>query len=269
MGYYVSVNNVNIFVEDLNPAAQEAILFLHGWPGDHNLFEYQFDRLPQMGYRCVGMDTRGFGSSDKPYSGYDYDTLADDVRGVVEALGLRHFTLLGHSTGGAMAVRYMARHRGYGVKKLVLAAAAAPSLIKRPNFPYGIDESAVTQIIDETLRDRPQMLRDFGNSFFYQHTTAAFSDWFFMLGLKAAGWATAAVAQTWIRETLFSDLEAIAVPTLIMQGRHDLIVPFALSEIQQQMIKDAVLVPFEFSGHGVFYDQKDDFNDVLVRFIES
>ncbi|HHT16435.1 MAG TPA: alpha/beta hydrolase [Papillibacter sp.] len=269
MGYYVSVNNVNIYVEDLNPDADKAILFLHGWPGDHNLFEYQFDTLPRMGYRCIGMDTRGFGNSDKPYSGYDYNTLSDDVRGVVEALGLRDFTLLGHSTGGAMAIRYMGRHKGYGVKKLVLVAAAAPSLIKRPNFPYGADESAILGLIEETLNDRPQMLRNFGNDFFYQHITQAFSDWFFMLGLKAAGWATAEVSRTWIREVLFSDLEAIAVPTLIMQGRHDKIVPFSLSEIQQQMIKDSVLVPFEFAGHGVFYDQRDDFNNVLATFIES
>ncbi|NLM83139.1 MAG: alpha/beta hydrolase [Clostridiales bacterium] len=269
MGYYVSVNDVNIYVEDLNPAAQKAILFLHGWPGDHNLFEYQFDKLPHLGYRCVGMDTRGFGNSDKPFTGYDYDTLSDDVRGVVEALGLHDFTLLGHSTGGAMAIRYMARHKGYGVKKLVLAAAAAPSLIRRPNFPYGLDEAAILQIIEETLSDRPQMLRSFGSRFFFQHTSEAFSDWFFSLGLKAAGWATAAVAQTWIREVLFSDLEKIAVPTLIIQGRHDLIVPFALSEVQQQMIQDAILVPFELSGHGAFYDQKDDFNEVLLRFIES
>jgi len=269
MGYYVSVNNINIYVEDINPGGEKAILFLHGWPGDHNLFEYQFDELPARGYRCVGMDTRGFGLSDKPYEGYDYNTLADDVRGVVEALGLRDFVLLGHSTGGAMAIRYMGRHRGHGVKKLVLAAAAAPSLVRRANFPYGVDEQAILRQIEATLTDRPQMLRDFGDRFFYQHITQAFSDWFFSLGLKAAGWATAAVARTWIREVLFTDLEAISVPTLIIQGRHDLIVPFELSEIQKQLISNAILVPFEFSGHATFYDQKDEFNEVLIRFIES
>lgn len=269
MGYYVNVNDINIYVEDINPGGEKTILFLHGWPGDHNLFEYQFDALPARGYRCIGMDTRGFGLSDKPYEGYDYNTLADDVRGVVEALGLRDIVLLGHSTGGAMAIRYMGRHRGHGVKKLVLVAAAAPSLVRRPNFPYGLEEQAIRQMIEATLTDRPQMLRDFGNRFFYQHITQAFSDWFFSLGLKAAGWATAAVAQTWIREVLFSDLEAIGVPTLIIQGRHDRIVPFELSEIQKQLITNALLVPFEFSGHGVFYDQKEEFNEVLTRFIES
>lgn len=270
MGYYVKVkNNVNIFVEDLNPESKKTILFLHGWPANHNLFEYQFDKLPQLGYRCIGIDTRGFGKSDKPFFGYDYDTLSDDLRGVVEALGLRDFALAGHSTGGAIAVRYMGRHMGYGVNRLILIAAAAPSLVRRPNFPYGIDQERVLQMIEDTYNDRPQMLQDFGNNFFFKHTTQAFSDWFFKLGLEAAGWATAAIARTWINEVLFTDMEAIFVPTLIIHGIHDKIVPFHLGEIQHKMIRHSMLVPFQFSGHGSFYDQKDEFNDVLVKFIES
>lgn len=270
MGYYVNVeNNVKVYVEDLNPHCKKTIVFLHGWPGNHNLFEYQFDKLPELGYRCIGIDTRGFGKSDKPFCGYDYNTLSDDVRRVVEALDLSDFTLAGHSTGGAIAARYMGRHKGYGVAKLVLIAAAMPSLIKIPNFPYGIDKEVVLEIIRGTYTDRPQMLRDFGNKFFFQHTSQAFSDWFFQLGLQAAGWATAAIAQTWINETLFTDLEAICVPTLIMQGIHDKVVPFPLAEIQHKMIKYSILLPFEYSGHGVFYDQKDEFNALLIRFIES
>jgi pimeloyl-ACP methyl ester carboxylesterase len=269
MGYYVNVNGVKIYVEDLNPESKKTIVFLHGWPGNHNLFEYQFDKLPQLGYRCIGIDTRGFGKSDKPFNGYDYDTLSDDVRGVVETLGLRDFILAGHSTGGAIAVRYMGRHNGYGVKKLVLIAAAAPSLIKRPNFPYGIDQEIVLQIINGTYRDRPQMLKEFGDMFFFKHISQAFSDWFFQLGLQAAGWATAEIAKTWINEVLFDDMKAIQVPTLIIHGIHDKIVPFILGEIQHEMIRNSMLVPFQFSGHGSFYDQKDEFNDILVRFIES
>lgn len=188
MGYYLKVNNVKLYVEDLNPECKKTILFLHGWPGSHKLFEYQFDKLPQLGYRCIGIDTRGFGNSDKPFYGYDYNTLSDDVRGVVEALGLRDFTLAGHSTGGAIAVRYMGRHKGYGVSRLVLIAAAAPSLIKRPNFPYGIDEETVLEMIEGTYNDRPQMLKNFGDRFFFQRTSQAFSNWFFQLGLQAAGY---------------------------------------------------------------------------------
>lgn len=270
MGYYIKVEqNVKIYVEDLNPDGEKTILFLHGWPGNHNLFEYQFDQLPKLGYRCIGMDQRGFGKSDKPYEGYDYDRLSDDVRCVVSALKLQDFILAGHSTGGAIAVRYMGRHKGYGVSKLALFAAAAPSLIKRPNFPYGLEEEEVIKIIEGTYNDRPKMLSDFGHDFFFQNTTRPFSDWFLQLGLQAAGWSTAAVANTWIREVLFCDLEAINVPTLIIHGIHDKIVPFSLGKVQNQYIKNSKLIPFEFSGHGVFYDQRDKFNEELVKFIEE
>lgn len=268
MGYYINTrDNVKIYVEDLNPEGEKTILFIHGWPGSHKLFEYQFDQLPNYGFRCIGVDTRGFGNSDKPFCGYDYDTLSDDIRDVIDALDLHDITLAGHSTGGAIAIRYMARHRGYGVTKLALFAAAAPSLIKRPNFPYGLEEEAVVNIIEGTLNDRPKMLRDFGEMFFYQHTSCAFSDWFFQLGLQAAGWSTAAIANTWLKEVLFSDLEKINIPTLIIHGIHDKVVPFQLGEIQNKMIKNSILVPFQFSGHATFYDQKEEFNEILINFI--
>ncbi len=267
MGYYVTVDgNVNIYVEDLNTDCENTILFLHGWPGSRKLFEYQFDVLPAMGFRCIGIDTRGFGDSDKPFCGYDYDRLADDVREVIDALGLNNITLAGHSTGGAIAIRYMARHKGHGVSKLALFAAAAPSLVKRQNFPYGVDVQTVTDIINGTYEDRPNMLSNFGDIFFFQHLTAPFSDWFFQVGLQAAGWATAKIANTWIQEVLFQDLTEICVPTLIIHGIHDKVVPFPLGEIQHQYIKNSVLMPFEFSGHGAFYDQKDEFNQALADF---
>ncbi|MBB6713457.1 alpha/beta fold hydrolase [Clostridium gasigenes] len=270
MGYYIKVEeNVNIYVEDINPEGEETILFLHGWPGSHELFEYQFDQLPKMGYRCIGIDMRGFGKSDKPYTGYDYDRLSDDVRAVVHAFRLNNFTLAGHSTGGAIAIRYMARHREYGVSKLALFDAAAPSLIQSPDFPYGVPRKAIDDIIQGTYTDRPKMLRDFGNIFFFQNITEPFSDWFFQLGLQAAGWATAAIANTWINEVLFSDLEKINVPTLIIHGIHDKVVPFALAEVQKRGIKNSKLIPFKYSGHATFYDQRDEFNEELVKFIKS
>lgn len=270
MGFYIETrDHVNIYVEDLNPKGEKTILFLHGWPGSHKLFEYQFDVLPRLGYRCIGIDTRGFGNSDKPWTGYDYNTLSDDVRDIIDALGLSDITLAGHSTGGAMAIRYMSRHKEHCVSKLALFDAAAPSLIKRPNFPYGLDKEVVLQIIQGTYNDRPKMLQDFGDTFFFQHITQGFSEWFFQLGLQAAGWATAAIANTWINEVLFSDLETITVPTLIIHGIHDKVVPFQLGEIQNQNIKTSDLLPFYYSGHATFYDEKDRFNEELVKFIEG
>lgn len=259
--------NVNLFVEYLNPDSKDVILFLHGWPGSHRLFEYQFNELGgNEGIGCVGPDQRGFGNSDKPATGYDYDTLSDDVRCIIEQLGLKNITLVGHSTGGAIAIRYMARHQGYGVSKLVLCAAAAPSLIKRRNFPYGQPEKVVTDIIEGTYKDRPKMLKGFGDIFFYQHISEAFSDWFFQLGLEAAGWSTAKIAMTWINEVLFQDMKSICVPTLIMHGIHDQVCLFDLAEVQNREIANSKLVVFEESGHGLFYDEKDKFNKILLDF---
>lgn len=271
MAYYVKVEpDVRIYVEDLNPKGRKTIVFLHGWPGDHRLFEYQFDQLPELGYRCIGIDARGFGKSDRPWGGYDYDRLADDVWCVIEALKLQGVTLLGHSTGGAVAVRYMSRHNGYGVSRLVLCAAAAPSLIQRPYFPYGLPKEAVDEIIRGTYNDRPKMLRNFGDTFFFQHITEPLSDWFFQMGLEASGWGTAKIANTWLgEESLFTDLGKINVPTLILHGIHDKVCLFPLAEAQRQGIRNSRLVPFEFSGHGLFYDQKDKFNKELSSFVEE
>jgi non-heme chloroperoxidase len=271
VGFYIKVEpDVKIYVEDLNPDGCKTILFIHGWPASHKMFEYQFDQLPKTGYRCIGIDLRGYGNSDKPWEGYDYDTQADDIRCVVEELDLHDFTLGGHSTGGAIAIRYMARHDGYGVSKLALFAAAAPSLIQRPYFPHGLKKEEVIKIIQGTYNDRPTMLREFGDIFFFQHVTEPLSDWFFQMGLQAAGWSTAAVANAWLdEERLFSDLGEINVPTLILHGIHDKVCLFPLAIAQNEGIRNSRLVPFKYSGHGLFYDQRDKFNKELAQFIEE
>jgi non-heme chloroperoxidase len=268
MGYYIRVEpDVKIYVEDVNPGSGKPILFIHGWPANHKLFEYQFNVLPAMGYRCIGVDIRGFGKSDKPWSGYSYDRLADDIRCVVEALDLQNFTLAGHSAGGAIATRYMARHNGLRVSKLALIAAAAPSLTMRPDFPYGLPKEDVSRLIQETYTDRPKMLRDFTKLFFFQHITEPFSEWFLQLGLEAAGYSTAKVAATFRDETLFADLAKINVPTIILHGIHDKICLPQLALALKEGIVNSKLVWFEYSGHGLFWEQRDQFNKELTQFI--
>lgn len=268
MGYYVAVEpNVKIYVKDVNPASEKVILFIHGWPANHRLFEYQFNVLPALGYRCIGIDLRGFGNSDKPFSGYSYDRMADDVRAVVDALKLQRFTLVGHSVGGAIAIRYMARHNGYGVTKLALLAAAAPSFTQRPNFPYGLPKEGVNKLIQDTYNDRPKMLQEFGDMFFFQYITEPFSEWFFQLGLQAAGYSTAAVLVSLRDESLFADLGKVKVPTLIFQGIHDKIVLPELAAAIHTGIPGSKLIWLADSGHGLFWEQRDKINEELLKFI--
>lgn len=268
MQYFVRVQpNVNIFIEDINPGGRKTILFIHGWPLSHKAYEYQFNQLPKMGYRCIGMDTRGFGNSDRPWGDYSYNRLADDIRGVVEALRLHDFTLAGHSMGGAAAIRYMSRYNGYGVSRLALFGAAAPSVTKRPSFPYGLPKEDVTRLIQMTYNDRPKMLQEVSDMFFFQYITPSFSDWFLQIGLQAAGWSTVECAVTFRDEELFSDLGKIYVPTLILHGIHDRICLFPLAIAQRQGIRNSTLIPFESSGHALFWEEWDKFNKELVQFI--
>jgi non-heme chloroperoxidase len=259
MGYYVTVEpGVRIYVEDINPGGSKTIVFIHGWPLNHKQFEYQFNVLPAMGYRCIGIDWRGFGKSDKPMSGYNYDRLADDIRTVVGALKLDNFTLAGHSTGGGIAIRYMARYNGYGVSKLVLIDAAAPT---------GFTTETANKLLTETLNDRPKMMRGVTDTFFFQYITSPFSDWFFQLGLEAAGWSTAAVIILLRDGKLDADLQKIVAPTLIIHGIHDKVIPYAQAQVVNQKIRNSQLIPFQYSGHGPFWEERDKFNQLLTQFI--
>jgi len=155
------------------------------------------------------------------------------------------------------------------VSKLVLCAAAAPSVIERPYFPYGLKKQDVLSIIEGVYKDRPQTLREFGNTVFFNPVSAALSDWIFQLGLQAASWSTAAIAYTWLgEEELFNDLKKIHVPTLILHGLNDQVCLYPLALAQNESIKNSKLVPLESCGHFLFYDQREKFNKELIGFIE-
>ena len=257
MGYYVSVEpGVNLFVEDINPIGNKTIVFIHGWPLSHKQFEYQFNILPAMGYRCIGIDWRGFGQSDKPISGYTYNRLAMDIYMVVCALQLNNFTLVGHSTGGAIVIRYMSKFNGIGVSKVVLVDAAAP---------IGFTKETANQFLKEALNDRPKMMQEVTDGFFFQYITNPFRDWFFQMGMQAASWSTAAVIRLLRDETLYEDLNKINTPTFIVHGIHDKVIPFAQAQQLNEKITNSQLIPFQYSGHGPFWEERDKFNELLLQ----
>ena len=258
MGYYVTVEpGVNLYVEDLNPGGKKTILFLHGWPLNHQQYEYQLDVLPSLGFRCIGVDWRGFGKSDKPYHGYNFDRLADDLRVIIDALQLNDIILVGHSTGGAIAIRYAARHQGRGVSQLVLVDAAAPVGMK-PDF--------ANNLLEQIYNDRPNMVRGLTDEFFFQYVTEPFKQWFFGLAMQAEGWSTAAVVAMLRDENLYTDLPLIRVPTAIVHGVQDRVIPYSQAEELHRLIPGSVLYPFEYSGHGSFYEERHKFNRLLASF---
>ena len=259
MGEYVTVEQgVKLYVEDINPAGTKTIVFLHGWPLNHNQFEYQFNVLPGMGYRCIGIDWRGFGKSDRPYGGYRLERLADDIRAVVEALQLQDFVLAGHSTGGAIAIQYVSRYNGGDASKLVLIDAAAPR---------GFTPETAAQLLKMTLNDRANMMLGVTNLFFFQSITQPFSDWFNRMGMAAAGWSTAAIIVMLRDFDLTAELARIRIPTLIVHGIHDQVIPFSQAEEMHRIVPHSQLVPFLYSGHGSFYEERDKFNQLLHEFV--
>lgn len=262
-----SIDGVNLNVEDIGTG--KPIIFLHGWPVNHKMFEYQYTELPKHGYRCLGMDLRGFGDSDKPWDGYNYDTMADDLRTVVDTLNLQDATLVGFSMGGAIAIHYMARHQGNGISKLALLGAAAPCFTKREDFHYGIPKDAVDDLIRQTYTDRPSMLKNFSEIFFAntQKLSPEFKIWNLILGLAASAHATIQCAIELRDRDLRADLAAIHIPALILHGSDDKICLFDLARVMHDGIKDSELVPVEKAGHGFYYEEREKVNAELMRFI--
>ncbi|MGL4338033.1 MAG: alpha/beta fold hydrolase, partial [Turicibacter sp.] len=169
MNLYVKVKpGVKIFIEDLNSTSEHVLFFIHGWPLNHNMWEYQIEHLTELGYRCITVDLRGFGQSDRPTTGYDYDTMASDIKTVIDALGLKDIMLIGHSMGGAIAIRYLSKYGAHGVSKLCLLSAAAPSFVRTEDWPEGFTVDQIDGLLKETYDSRPHTTSIIRNMFFYQ-----------------------------------------------------------------------------------------------------
>ena len=270
MFYITSNDRTKIAVYDYNPCGRKTIVLIHGWPLSHKIFEYQTQLLVNCGYRVVLLDLRGFGASDSPAGGYCYDQMAQDIYVVVRRMKLYGFVLGGFSMGGAIVLRYMRNYCGYGVRKLMLLAAAAPSWTMREGFPYGNTREDVNQLICQAMRDRPQLARTFSHEqlFFSAHSDAV-KDWFEDISLSASGIGTVNTAISLRDEDGRMDLCSVHVPTAIFQGAHDVVVQEELTLCQYESIPGAVLYRLECSGHGVFYDELDKFNDYMMEFLQT
>jgi non-heme chloroperoxidase len=259
--------NVRLHIRDWGQG--KTIVFIPGWPLSHEMYEYQFTQLPKQGYRCVGITLRGFGKSSKPWGEYTYDVFADDVKKVLEALDLRDVTLAGFSMGGAIALHYMARHKGERVSKLALFGAAAPSFTKRHGFQYGLEPTAVNGFIESCYADRAKLNEDFGKIFFRSENAVSLKlgEWFHNMGMEASPHATAACLIA-LRDTdLRGDMAKVNVPTMILHATQDKICLFKLAEAMAAGIRGAKLIGFENSGHALFYEEKEKFNTELMNFV--
>ena len=249
----------------------KAVVFLPGWPLGHEMFEYQFNQLPQLGYRCVGITQRGFGKSSKPWGEYTYDVFAQDLKQVLETLDLKEVTLVGHSMGGAVALNFVAKNMSERVSKLVLVGAATPSFIRRPGFPQGLGSRDVDDLMELCEKDRAQLNENFGKIFFKNEDTVSkkMAEWYFSMGMEASPQATLACLAT-LRDTdLRGALSRVNIPTLVFHSPQDKICPFALGQATVAGIKGARMVEFENSGHGLFYEEKEKFNQELIAFVNE
>jgi non-heme chloroperoxidase len=268
MGHYIEIEaGVNVYVEDIGYG--QPVVFIHPWPLNHKFFERQVTELAQNGFRFIGIDSRGYGNSDKPWNGYDFDTAASDVKAVVDYLKLDNMVLAGFSIGGPIAVRYLSRFGEKGVAKLVLMAAAAPAYTQRKDFPYGKKRKEVDLLIRSINHDRPRQMALYAKMYFNKRKSAEFLDWFRSLGLEAGAHSMAHSMIALRDDDVLGELASISLPTAIFHGKKDRSCPFHLAKEMKKRIRHSVLVPFRSSGHGLNWDEPEEFNTELIRFLKS
>ena len=243
--------------------AGPAVVLIHGWPLDADMWEYQAVPLAEQGFRVITYDRRGFGRSSQPWSGYDYDTLADDLKMVMDTLKVEDATVVGFSMGGGEAARYMSRHGGQGVSKVAFVAAVTPYLLKTADNPEGVDQSVFDGILDGLRQDRQHFLAGFGKLFFgagliTSPVSAEVLDWTFQLAMRGSPRATIECAKAFATTDFRQDLAAIKVPTLVIHGDADHTVPFASSgERTAKMVQGAQLLVYPGAPHGLQMTEKD------------
>lgn len=251
----------------------QPIVFSHGWPLSADAFEDQMFFLASNGYRCIAVDRRGHGRSDQTWHGNDLDTYADDLAELVEKLDLRDAILVGHSTGGGVVARYIGRYGAGRVAKAVLISAIPPLMVKTPANPGGLPIEIFDGLRKSVQADRYQFWKEFASSFYgLNRPGAKISDGLadsFWLQCSMTGFPASYLGIKAFSETdLTEDLKKFDVPTLIMHGDDDQIVPIADSAmLSAKIIKNAILKVYPGLPHGMCQTHKDLINADLLEFI--
>ena len=251
------------------------VLFLHGWCLGANMWEYQMTPLAERGLRCIAYDVRGCGRSDQPGHGYDFDTLADDLAAVIEHLDLREATLVGHSAGSAQIVRYLARHGADRVARVAFVGTTMPFLLKTEDNPDGVHKSDLEGMIAALYNDRAQWASAIAEAWFGVglpgvRVSPELVRWGVGLFLQASPKAAIDMLRTFFTTDLRSDMSAVSVPTLIVHGASDMMVPFELTSRRvAEAVAHSELEVYENASHGLFVSHKDRLNDDLLSFVQG
>lgn len=248
------------------------VVFVHAWALPSPMWDYQIGALSHVGLRCIAYDRRGHGRSSKPGSGYDCDTLADDLSALLTQLDLKGVTLVSHSFGSAEVVRYLTRHGAGRVARIALIAPAAlPFVMKTPDNPNGIPAEQLEFFRSKVLQaDFPKWLEDGKQAFFVPETSLSLQDWVKELMLTTP-LAVALETNRSVTSTDFrKELIGIGVPTLIIHGDKDVSAPIDLTgRAAAALIPKAEFKVYEGAPHGLFVTHKDRLNANIVGFIKA
>ena len=271
MPIFTTKDRTQIYYKDQGNG--QPLVFSHGWPLSADAWDDQIFYLASRGYRCIAHDRRGHGRSSQPWDGNDMDTYADDLAELITALDLRDAIHIGHSTGGGEVARYIGRHGTKRVAKAVLISAVPPLMLKTEKNPGGLPMAAFDEIRAGVLQDRAQYFKDLSLPFYgFNRPGAKISqglrDAFWLQGMLAGHKAAFDCIKAFSETDLTEDLKRFDVPTLILHGDDDQIVPIGASALlSSKIVKGSVLKVFPGAPHGIPSVLKDEVNQALLDFI--
>ncbi|GAB7530385.1 alpha/beta hydrolase [Pseudomonas sp. 3A(2025)] len=270
MSTFVTRDGTEIYYKDWGTG--KPVLFSHGWPLDADMWDAQMYHLSSRGYRTIAFDRRGFGRSDQPWTGYDYDTFADDIADLINHLDLQEVTLVGFSMGGGDVARYIGRHGTSRVARLALLGAVTPIFIKTDDHPQGVDKSVFDGIKTGLVKDRAQFISDFSSAFYGLDDGNKVSEGVLTQTLNIALLASlkgTVDCVTAFSETDFrADLAKVDVPTLVIHGDADKVVPLeATGRLAAKLIAGAELKVYQGAPHGFAVTHGEQLNEDLLAFV--